>query len=181
MHVLFLGGTGNISSDCAARLHALGHVVTVVSRGHQPVPDDYRKIVADCRDRTALQQALGGQWPDVAINFLGYEVADVEADYQLFRDRLRQYIFISSATVYAKPPARLPITEDAPLGNAWWDYARKKLACENWLRELGAGTVSRDDRSPLAHLLASLDPKRRFQLQLHLGRPAGTRAAGVCA
>src|SRR5207249_719345 len=55
--------------------------------------------------------------------------------FDLFHDVVRQYIFISSATVYAKPPARLPLTENAPLGNAWWDYAQKKLACEQWLRE----------------------------------------------
>jgi nucleoside-diphosphate-sugar epimerase len=47
---------------------------------------------------------------------------------------VQQYVFISSATVYAKPPAELPITEAAPLGNRWWDYAQKKLACEEWLR-----------------------------------------------
>jgi nucleoside-diphosphate-sugar epimerase len=59
----------------------------------------------------------------------------VQVDYDVFRGITGQYVFISSATVYAKPPARLPITEDAPLGNAFWDYARKKQACEEWLRQ----------------------------------------------
>jgi len=69
----------------------------------------------------------------VAINFSGFEPSDLEADFARLNGVVRQYIFISSATVYAKPPARLPITEEAPLGNAWWDYAQKKLACERWL------------------------------------------------
>jgi nucleoside-diphosphate-sugar epimerase len=133
MRILFIGGTGNISAECAALLHARGHEIIVVSRGRSIVPPEYRTVVADCKDPAALRAALGGQPVDVAINFLGYELADVQADYDLFKDVVRQYIFISSATVYEKPPLRLPITEDAPKGNAWWDYARKKQACEEWL------------------------------------------------
>ena len=81
--------------------------------------------------------------PEVVINFLGFDLPDVQTDYELFRGAIRQYIFISSATVYARPPARLPFTEDSPLGNTWWDYARKKLACEDWLRQRWA-----EDRFP---------------------------------
>jgi nucleoside-diphosphate-sugar epimerase len=69
------------------------------------------------------------------LNFIGYEVEDVQADCALFHGIVRQYIFISSTTVYARPARRLPLTEDAPLGNPWWDYARKKLACEQWLQQ----------------------------------------------
>ncbi|HTL57160.1 MAG TPA: NAD-dependent epimerase/dehydratase family protein, partial [Candidatus Limnocylindrales bacterium] len=50
-----------------------------------------------------------------------------------FHESVRQYIFISSATVYLKPPPFLPITEATPKGNPFWDYAQKKLACEEWL------------------------------------------------
>jgi nucleoside-diphosphate-sugar epimerase len=135
MKILFLGGTGNISADCAALLHKRGHEIIVVSRGRTPVPTEYRAIHADRKDLPAMRAALRGIQPDVALNFLGYEVTDVQTDFDLFSGGLGQYIFISSATVYAKPPTRLPIIEDAPLGNAWWDYAQKKLACEQWLQE----------------------------------------------
>ena len=135
MRILFFGGTGNISAQCAALLYGRGHEILVVSRGRSTVPPEYRTIRADRKDVAALRAALGGVQLDVVINFLGYEVADVETDYELFKDSVRQYIFISAATVYEKPPPRLPITEDAPLGNVWWDYARKKLDCEHWLRQ----------------------------------------------
>lgn len=29
----------------------------------------------------------------------------------------------------------MPLTENAPLGNAFWEYAQKKLECERWLLE----------------------------------------------
>jgi nucleoside-diphosphate-sugar epimerase len=133
MKVLFIGGTGNISAECAAWLHERGRQIAVVSRGRSHVPPQYRAIQADRRDLAAMRAGLEGLQPDGVLNFLGYDLADVQLDYALFKDAVRQYIFISSATVYAKPHRQLPLTEEAPLGNAYWDYAQKKLACEQWL------------------------------------------------
>ena len=133
MKILFLGGTGNISAECAALLHQRGHEIFVLSRGRNAVPAEYQAVVADRHDAAAMRRAAAEAKPDVVINFLGYEVADVQLDAEAFSGAVQHYIFISSATVYAKPPPRLPITEESPLGNPFWDYAQKKLACEQWL------------------------------------------------
>jgi nucleoside-diphosphate-sugar epimerase len=132
MKLLFIGGTGNISADCAALLHQRGHEIFVLTRGHNEVPAGYRAIVADRNDPAAMRSALKDVQPEVVLNFLGYDLPEVQADYELFQGAVRQYIFISSTVVYAKPLV-LPLTEDAPTGNPWWDYAVKKLACEQWL------------------------------------------------
>ena len=133
MRILFIGGTGNISAECAALLHQRGHEVLVLSRGQAVVPPAYRAIRADRKDPTAMRAVLKGVHPEVVLNFLGYDLPEVQLDYELFQGAVRQYIFISSTVVYAKPPQKLPVTEDAPLGNPFWDYAVKKLACERWL------------------------------------------------
>src|SRR6185369_13077072 len=104
MKILFLGGTGNISAECAALLHARGHEIFVLSRGHAPVPQEYSATQADRKDVAAMQAALQKIRPEIVLNFLGYELSDVQMDVAQFAG-LRQYIFISSATVYAKPPA----------------------------------------------------------------------------
>jgi nucleoside-diphosphate-sugar epimerase len=135
MRILFLGGTGNISADCAALLHQRGHEILVLSRGRNAVPSSYRAIQADRKDAAAMRTALKGLRPEVIVNFLGYDLSDVQVDYDLFNGVVRQYVFISSTVVYAKPPQRLPLTEDGPLGNPFWDYAEKKLACERWLQQ----------------------------------------------
>ena len=135
MKILFLGGTGNISADCAARLHQRGHEILVLTRGKTAVPPGYRAVQADRKDAAAMRTALKGLQPEVVVNFLGYDLSDVQVDYDLFNGVVRQYVFISSTVVYAKPPQRLPLTEDAPLGNPFWDYAEKKLACERWLQQ----------------------------------------------
>ena len=135
MNVLFIGGTGNISEACARLLADGGHHVTLVTRGQSPVPTEYQQLRADRRKLEQMQTALQGRELQIVVNFLGYDIPDLEVDYAVLKGRVRQYVFISSATVYAKPPPRLPITEEGPFGNPWWDYAQKKLACERWLKE----------------------------------------------
>ena len=133
MRVLFIGGTGNISAACAALLHARGHDVLVLSRGRNPVPVAYKALSADRTDADAMKNALAEEAIDVVINFLGFFLPELEIDYALFADKISQYIFISSTTVYAKPHERLPLCEESPLGNPFSEYARKKQACEEWL------------------------------------------------
>ena len=134
MRILFIGGTGNLSGECTALLHERGHEIIVVTRGQSEVPSAYRAVVADRKDPAAMRAALAGLKPDVVIDFIAYEVPDVQMDYEIFGNSLRQYIFISSTVVYVKPAPRLPMTEETPLGNPFWPYAVKKLECEEWLR-----------------------------------------------
>src|SRR6516225_10307251 len=102
MQILFIGGTGNISGECADLLYQRGHQIFIVTRGRSLVPTQYRSLVADRKDLESMQRAVQGLKPDVVVNFLGYELADVELDFKLFQGSIRQYVFISSATVYAK-------------------------------------------------------------------------------
>lgn len=136
MKILFIGGTGNISTDCAALLHKRGHEISVVTRGNVRVPPAYHAISADRKNLDAMRRALDGVAADVVINFLGYELSDIETDYALFAGKVSQYVFISTAMVYAKPHRQIPITESSPVGNPYSErYAQKKLQCEAWLLE----------------------------------------------
>lgn len=135
MKVLFIGGTGNLSTDCAELLHRRGHEVILLTRGRSAVPSQYRAVVADHKDPVAIRAALASVTPDVVLDFIVFELADVQLDHAFFAGRVRQYVFISTAAAYVKPAPRLPITEETPLGNAFWDYAQKKQQCEEWLRE----------------------------------------------
>jgi nucleoside-diphosphate-sugar epimerase len=134
MRILLIGGTGNLSADCAARLQQRGHDVALLTRGRSRVPEMFRPLIADRKDAVAMRAACSGFVPEIVVNFLGYEPADLAVDFEVFAGTIRQYIFISTTAAYVKPAARLPITEAEPLGNAYWDYARKKQACEEWLR-----------------------------------------------
>ena len=134
MKILLIGGTGNISTECASWLVARGDDVVALTRGREAAPHGCRLVKADRKDPAAMRVAVAEIRPEVVVDFLGYELEDVKLDYELFQGSVRQFVFISSASVYAKPHTRLPLTEDVPLGNTGWDYSRKKLACEQWLQ-----------------------------------------------
>jgi nucleoside-diphosphate-sugar epimerase len=133
---LFLGGTGIISSACVSEAVAAGHDVTVLNRGttsHRPLPDGVQVITADVRDHNSLDTALRAETFDVVADFLSFEPDHVQAHIERWTDKAGQYIFISSASVYQTPPARLPVVESTPLRNPVWRYARNKIACEDML------------------------------------------------
>jgi nucleoside-diphosphate-sugar epimerase len=133
MRVLFLGGTGNISTACVERALSRGHQVGILTRGKRPCPAGVEAIVGDREDREALRRAAGGRW-DAVADFLAYTPAQVESAIAAFAGRTGQYAFIGTAAAYDKRAARLPITEDAPLANPFWEYARLKIACEETVR-----------------------------------------------
>jgi nucleoside-diphosphate-sugar epimerase len=135
VNILFIGGTGNISTDCAALLHERGHSVAMLTRGTRPVPEQYRAIVADHADIDAVRSAVGNDEFDAVVNFIGYEVADIEIDADVFRGRTGQYVQISTTAVYAKPHDVLPLNEASSVGNQFSEYGQKKLACERFLWE----------------------------------------------
>jgi nucleoside-diphosphate-sugar epimerase len=135
MKVLFIGGSGVISSACAALAVERGIELYLLNRGRtllRPPPGAARVLIGDIRDQS-VADVLSDHAFDVVVDWIAYTPDHVAADLALFRGRVGQYIFISSASAYQKPPARLPITEDTPLDNPFWAYSRNKIACEETL------------------------------------------------
>jgi nucleoside-diphosphate-sugar epimerase len=136
LKVLFIGGTGVISAAAAQRAVAVGHRLSILNRRSQtrhPAPEGAEVLQADMRDTASVRAALGNRTFDVVVDFVVFTADQVAADIELFTGRTGQYVFISSASAYQKPPARLPILESTPLRNPFWQYARDKIACEDLL------------------------------------------------
>ncbi|WP_142059034.1 SDR family oxidoreductase [Pseudarthrobacter sp. B4EP4b] len=133
--ILFIGGTGVISAAAAQRAAALGHRLTILNRGRstRPVPEGVETLSADVRDASAVREALAGREFDAVADFITYTPDQAKASLDLFAGRTGQYVFISSASAYQKPPTRLPIRESTPLKNPFWQYSRDKIACEELL------------------------------------------------
>jgi nucleoside-diphosphate-sugar epimerase len=137
MRVLFIGGTGVISSACSDLALQRGMELFLVNRGQsiRPAPVGAKIIHADGRDAHSLKSALGDLTFDVVVDWIAFTQSHVEQDVQVFRNRTKQFIFISSASAYQTPPATLPVTEETPLDNPYWQYSRDKIACENFLTD----------------------------------------------
>lgn len=137
--VLIIGGTGIISTACVHAAARQGAELTLLNRGRsadngrRPAPADAKVLYADVRDRDAVRQVIGTSTYDVVVNFLNFTPDHVLADINLFRGRVGQYVFISSASAYQTPPTHLPVTESTPLRNPYWKYSRDKIACEDLL------------------------------------------------
>lgn len=133
--ILFLGGSGVISTACVRAAVAAGHDVTVLNRGRsiRQLPEGVRTLEADVRDADAARAALGGDRFDVVADFLSFTPAHVRTALEIAGEAAGQYVFISSASAYQKPPTRLPVTESTPLRNPFWKYSRDKIACEDLL------------------------------------------------
>jgi nucleoside-diphosphate-sugar epimerase len=136
LKVLFIGGTGIISSACAARAVESGIELTLLNRGDttkRALPDAAEVVRADIRDPQSVKAALGDRNFDTVVEFVAFSPQHVQTDIELFSGRTGQYVFISSASAYQTPPARLPIVESSPLRNPYWQYSRDKIACEDLL------------------------------------------------
>jgi nucleoside-diphosphate-sugar epimerase len=137
MRILIIGGTGLISSACSDLAVERGHELFIVNRStsmHYSVPEDATVLQADVyADEAYLASLLAGHRFDAVVDFLAYTVNDIERDLRLFRDITDQFVFISSASAYQKPPKHYRITEETPLENPYWGYSRNKIACEERL------------------------------------------------
>jgi len=135
MKVLFIGGTGVISSGVSPLVVQNGMELYLLNRGRRGelVPRGAQVITADVTDRASVKAALKGRRFDVVVNWLVFTPEQAEADLELFRGMTPQYVFISSASAYQKPPTHSPITESTPLVNPYWEYSRNKIACEERL------------------------------------------------
>jgi nucleoside-diphosphate-sugar epimerase len=152
LKVLFVGGTGLISSACTALAVEHGMEMFLLNRGSGPKPAPGATIVvADVHDEAAAERALAGRRFDVVVDWIAFTPEDIERDLRLFRDRTDQFVFISSASAYQKPPAYWLISEETPLVNPFWDYSRNKIACEDRLMQ-----AYRDDSFPVTIVRPSL-------------------------
>lgn len=134
MKVLFIGGTGNISSAVTDLALQQGIELWHLNRGQQslfPLPAGVQTIHADIRDPKSAAKSLSDHEWDCVVNWITFTPEQAQADIDLFRGRTKQFIFISSASAYQTPPASPFITEETPLDNPFWDYSRKKAACEH--------------------------------------------------
>ena len=136
MKVLFIGGTGNISSSVSKLALEKGVDLYHLNRGNRPSVEGVKTLVADINDREHAIKLLADHKWDAVVNWIAFTPEDISRDFDLFEGKTRQYIFISSASAYQKPPVKYIITESTPLKNPFWDYSRNKIACEDLLTAL---------------------------------------------
>lgn len=155
MKLLFIGGTGLISSACSDLAIGRGHDLFILNRSSTKkydLPEGARFLQGDIHAGEAdLSALLAEHRFDAVVDFIAYTVEDIERDLRLFRNRTDQFVFISSASAYQKPVRNYLITEQTPLENPYWDYSQNKIACEERLMQ-----AYREDGFPATIIRPSL-------------------------
>jgi len=135
MKALFIGGTGIISTAITELFAQQGGELYLLNRGNRNdrLPGNVHLIKGNINDEKAVAGLISGMKFDVVADFIAFTADQAERDFRLFNGRTKQYIFISSASAYQKPPLSYPVTESTPLVNPYWQYSRNKIACEEYL------------------------------------------------
>src|SRR5450432_2085257 len=130
MKVLYIGGTGEVSYGCIQAGLEAGQQISVYNRGTSGValPKGAHHIPGDVTDESAYQSVGKQKW-DAVCQFRSFEMQQCERDIRAFAGNTRQFVFISTAMVYQRPPARQPVNESSPRGNPHSpEYAQRKIA-----------------------------------------------------
>jgi len=137
MKILFIGGTGILSSASADLAIARGHELFVLNRSTStkyPFPKGATLLKGDIHaDEAHLASLVADHHFDAVVDYIAFSTQDIERDLRLLRDKTDQFVFISSASAYQKPVKNYLITEETPLENPFWEYSRNKIAIENIL------------------------------------------------
>ena len=138
MRVLFIGGTGTISSAISRKVAQRGDELYLLNRGNRSMemPKSVKWLRCDIGDEAAAAAALEGMRFDVVCDFIGFVPGQLERDYRVFAGRTKQFMYISSASAYHKPVRDYRISEGTTLANPYWEYSRNKIACEEYLMGL---------------------------------------------
>jgi nucleoside-diphosphate-sugar epimerase len=168
LRVLFIGGTGEISLASVREAVAAGHAVTVFNRGKSrkgELPAGVTSLVGDIHDGASYAKLSASKF-DVVCSFMVFMPEEIKQDVKIFSGNVGQYIFISSASCYQKPPSHYIITEKTPLENPYWEYSRNKIACERLLQ----------DQNTLPYTVVRPSHTIRTRLPIQFGDPmAGLR------
>jgi len=136
--ILYIGGTGIISSACSELALKKGYQLFHLNRGNtnslRPVPG-VSTLKGDIRDRHAVTALLQGHFFDAVVDWISFEPDHIKQNIEIFSGITDQFVFISSASAYQTPPQKWPVSEETPLYNPFWLYSRNKIACEEILKE----------------------------------------------
>lgn len=138
MKILFIGGTGTISMAISRLLLAQGHTLYLLNRGtrNSDLSGNLIELTADINDEAFVASLIRDLQFDAVADFIAFVPAQLERDYRLFKDKTKQFIYISSASAYQKPLSDYRINEGTPLSNPYWEYSRNKIAGEDYLMKL---------------------------------------------
>ncbi len=142
MKILLIGGTRFLGRHLVTSARARGHEITLFNRG-KTNPDLFSRVKTIRGDREKDLDQLSGQW-DAVIDTCGYVPRVVNLSAEALKERVQQYVFISSISVYSDF-SKIGINESSDLGTLSDEsveeitgetYGPLKVLCEKAVQEV---------------------------------------------
>ena len=103
MRILIMGGTRFIGVYLTKLLAEQGHEVVLFNRGNKPAPLPGLQVIrGDRTDPEQIKEKLGSESFDVIFDNNGRKLSDTKPLVELFKNKIKQFIYVSSAGVYHK-------------------------------------------------------------------------------
>lgn len=133
MKILFIGGTGTLSKDTVVLAEKNNNEIYLFNRGNNNNfnSEKIKYIKGDIYNIKDTKNLIKDYDFDVVIDYLVFSLDVLKDRINLFQNKTKQYIYISTATVF--PPSENTITEESKKGNDGWIYSKRKLECEKYL------------------------------------------------
>jgi nucleoside-diphosphate-sugar epimerase len=135
MRILIMGGTRFIGVYLTKALVEQGHELVLFNRGKKPAPiEGIQQIHGDRQDIEQLTEKLKEEQFDVIYDNNGRELSDTKPLVELFKDQVKQFVYVSSAGVYLKSDQMPHVEGDAVDPNS---RHKGKFETEVYLAESG--------------------------------------------
>ena len=164
MRVLVLGGNRYIGLHLVFELARRGHDVTVLNSHPAPLPGGARRLHGDRQQAGVLEAVLGSLRDafDAVFDNTSYAPRDVQPLLELFRGRVRHYVFTSSTAVYRRSFVQ-PVLESFRRHDPADEDPRKaygvgKVRCESLLAEEHARSGFPFTTLRVGHTLGPMSP-----------------------
>ena len=110
------------------------HELYLINRGNRNLGlDGIKEIKIDINgDINTIKEKLENLEFDCVCDFIIFHLDQAKRDYELFKNKTKQFIFISSASAYKKPVDNFIITEKTALENPFWEYSKEKILIEEY-------------------------------------------------
>jgi nucleoside-diphosphate-sugar epimerase len=141
MKILFIGGTGLISTAIVTQLLDQGHQITLFNRGSSQsrLPAaGYEVVHGDRSDFAVFEQTFKGKTYDVVVDMVAFNPDQSASAVRAFAGSVGQFIHCSTVCVYSGPVKTIPTPETEPF-HSIGGYGKNKILCEQLLMEAHAG------------------------------------------
>ena len=129
MKILIIGGDGNIGYPISKKLH-VNNEITILCKDKPKFDDGINYIIGDGYNKTFLEEIQEKNNFDIVINLIIFTPEQAEVNVEVFKNKIKQFVFISTATIFNHEKSVI-ITEETEKGNIHSWYAQAKLKCEN--------------------------------------------------